>query len=140
MLIENSQMKRIFIGKTLGFIIGLSAFFLIPHFMPDASQRFLWAFFLWYITFGAIIGAFGTMAKFPVINISMPWWFRGLYVGGWLNFVIALFAYDDLLSFMISFFGADSPFANPYLFILEGCFIGLVIDFFATRYAGDGIE
>ncbi|MCK5666615.1 MAG: hypothetical protein KAI17_24160, partial [Thiotrichaceae bacterium] len=57
----NSLATRIAIGKSIGFIIGLSAFIFIPYFLPEASPTLKWGVFLWYIIFGAVIGVFGVM-------------------------------------------------------------------------------
>ena len=133
-----SLMARIAIGKLVGFIFGASAFIFVPLFMPEASQRLIWAFFFWYITFGAIIGAFGVMGKIPVINITLPWWFRGAYIGAWLNLVLTLFIYDQLLLLMQGMFGADSLLSSPFWLVLEGLIVGFVVDYFATKYGGEG--
>ena len=133
-----SFITRVAVGKLVGFILGLSAFVFVPVFMPEAKQTLIWAFFLWYITFGAVIGAFGVMTRIPILNIAMPWWFRGPYIGGWLNFVIVLFSYDDLSAMMTSMFGENGVMSSSFWLVLEGCIVGFIVDFFATKYGGEG--
>ena len=135
---SNSLITRIAIGKSFGFIVGLTAFYFIPHFLPEHHASLKWGVMVWYITFGAIIGVFGVYTKVPVINLSLAWWFRGPYIGAWLNLVIALIAYKTLEELLISAFGIDSAFTSPFWMVLEGAIIGFVIDFFATKYGGQG--
>lgn len=134
----NSLATRIAIGKSIGFLIGFSAFIFIPYFLPEASPTLKWGVFLWYIIFGAVIGVFGVMTKIPVLNIIMPWWFRGAYIGAFLNLAIALVAYDTLGLLMLSVFGVDGLLASPFWVVLEGAIFGFVIDYFATRFGGEG--
>ena len=70
-----SLMTRIAIGKGIGLLIGLVGFVFLPHFLPDASLMLRWGILLWYTTFGAIIGVFGVITSYPVLNLSLPWWF-----------------------------------------------------------------
>ena len=134
----NSLTTRIAVGKGIGALIGLAAFIFIPQFLPDASPTLKWGVFLWYIIFGAVIGVFGVMTKIPVLNIAMPWWFRGAYIGAFLNLTIALVAYDTLGLLMLSVFGAGGLMSSPFWVVLEGAVFGFVIDYLATRFGGEG--
>lgn len=138
MVVSNSLTTRIAIGKGIGFMIGLVAFIFIPQFLPDASATLKWGVFLWYIIFGAIIGVFGVMTKLPVINIALPWWIRGAYIGAFLNLAIALVAYDTLGLLMVSVFGADGLLTSPFWVVLEGAVFGFIIDYLATKFGGEG--
>jgi hypothetical protein len=133
-----SLATRIAVGKGVGFLIGLTAFIFIPYYLPEHSAALKWGVFLWYITFGAIIGVFGVYTKIPVINIAVPWWIRGAYVGAWLNFVISLVAYDALEQLMVSVFGENGLISSPFWVVLEGIIFGFVIDFLATKFGGEG--
>ncbi len=137
---SNSLMTRIAIGKIIGALIGVTAFIFIPHFLPEASTTLHWGVFLWYITFGAIIGVFGVYTTVPVINIAMPWWIRGAYIGAWLNFTISLIAFDTLGQLMIAVFGEGGLLSSPFWVVLEGAIIGFIIDYFATRFGGEGAD
>jgi len=39
---------------------------------------------------------------------------------------------------MISVFGSDGVLSSPFWFVLEGVLVGLLIDYFATRFGGEG--
>jgi hypothetical protein len=135
-----SLMLRIAIGKGVGFLFGLAGFFLLPLFLPDASWLLRWGILLWYTTVGAFIGVFGVVTYHPVLKLPMPWWFRSALVGGWMNFVLAFFAYDEMARMMIAVFGEGGSLASPFWFTVEGAIIGLVIGYFATRFGGEGEE
>lgn len=99
-----------------------------------------WGILLWYTTLGAIIGMFGVFNWHPILKLPMPWWFRAPLVGGWMNFVLAFFAYDVMQTVIISIFGADGFIQSPFWFVLEGAGVGLFIGYFATKIGGEGAE
>lgn len=140
MLGRNSLFTRIAIGKGIGFIIGLIGFFLLPTFMPDPDWQLRLGLLLWYITVGAFIGVFGVVTWHPVLHIPLPWWFRAPLIGGWMNFVLALFAWDDLQAMLIYTFGTDGVFLSPFWIVAEGILVGLLIGFVATKIGGEGKE
>lgn len=127
--------RRIMIGKSFGFLVGLLAFFLIPYFLADLNRLIPWGVLLWYTTFGAIIGVFGAVTHHPILNSEIPWWLRGPLVGAWMNFVLVFFAYDVMQS-MIHVIFDSGMISSPFWFALEGAIIGFTIDFLATHYGG----
>ena len=133
-----SLVTRVAVGKLIGLIIGLSAFFLFPLMMPEAAPMQRWGILVWYITFGAIIGVFGVMVRMPVLGFAFPWWCRGALIGGWLNFAMALMAYDQLAGVMLAMFGEGGLFVSPFWIVAEGVMVGLIADYFATRCGGEG--
>ncbi|TNE39633.1 MAG: hypothetical protein EP348_03155 [Alphaproteobacteria bacterium] len=135
-----SIMTRIAVGKGVGLIFGLMAFFMIPAFAPGVSPLIHWGVLFWYVTMGAIIGMYGVLNWNPMLKFSMPWWVMGPLIGGWMNFVLAFFAYDALRTITISFFGAAGTGISPFWIVLEGVIIGGIIDYLCTRFGGEGIE
>jgi len=133
-----SLITRVVIGKSLGLIIGLVPFFLIPALVPEFSPLVRWGVLLWYITFGAIIGMFGVFTYHPILKLSFPWWVRAPLVGAWLNFVLAFFAYDTFGAVLEATFGADGLLQSPFWLAGIGAIVATIIDFFATRFGGEG--
>lgn len=132
---------RIGIGKMVGLVIGLAGLVALPLFAPEASWMLRWGIVFWYTTLGAIIGVFGVFTEHPVLHIPFPWWVRAPFLGAWMNFVLTLFAYDQLQSIMISMFGTtDGVITSPFWFVLEGAIVGLIIGFAATRLGGEGSQ
>jgi hypothetical protein len=137
---QPSLTKRIIVGKTIGFAFGLAGFLLLPFFDPEAGWLLRWGILFWYTTLGAIIALFGVMTKSPVLEISLPWMVRGLFIGAWMNFMLTFFAYDAMQAVMVSTFGEDGLLSSPFWFTLEGAIIGLIIDYAVTRWGGEGPE
>ncbi len=133
-----SLINRIIIGKSVGFAIGLIAFFTLPTIMPEAAMRLRLGILFWYTTVGAIIGVFGVFTYHPVLKLPIPWWFRAPLLGAWMNFVLTLFAYDTMQQFIIAFFGQDPVLESPFWFCAEGAIVGLIIGYCATKCGGQG--
>ncbi|MCG8493850.1 MAG: hypothetical protein MI743_19690 [Sneathiellales bacterium] len=137
---RNSLITRIAIGKSIGLVVGLVGFLLLPLFSPEVPLLFRWGILLWYITVGAFIGVFGVFTWHPILHLPMPWWFRSSIIGAWMNFVLTLFTYEQLHLMMLAFFSEGSLFQSPFWLVLEGAVIGLVIGYVATRIGGEGKE
>ncbi|MDB2414392.1 hypothetical protein N9W34_01315 [Rickettsiales bacterium] len=133
-----SLIIRIAIGKLIGLVVGLIGFIFLPIMVPDVSIMLRWGVLLWYITVGAIIGVFGVFTWHPIFKLPMPWWFRAPLIGGWMNFVLTFFAYDQMQQVLVSIMGDDKFLNSPLWFVLEGMIIGLLIGYFATRFGGEG--
>lgn len=136
---------RIGIGKLIGFIIGALGFVFLPYIAPESSMMLRLGLLLWYTTLGAIIGVFGVYTHHPVINLPLPWWFRAPLIGGWMNFVLVLFAYDQVAYLMqaVTDWGATlgmGTLTSPFWFIGEGALIGLLMGWGCTQLAGEGRE
>ncbi len=134
-----SLIIRIVIGKNIGFLFGILGFVFVWYFAKDTNWMLCWGVLLWYITFGAIISLFGVFTYHPLLKLPIPWWVRGAFVGAWLNFILVLFTFDAIRDVMVSFMGESNVLTSPFWLIAEGAFIGGVIDFFATRYGGEGM-
>jgi len=140
MFANPSLTTRIIIGKTIGLVIGLTGFVLLPFFYPEAGWLLRWGVLLWYTTIGAIIGVFGVYTRHPILNLPMPWWFRAPILGAWMNFVLTFFAYETMREVMVGMFGDQGVMTSPFWFTAEGAVVGLVIGYVATRFGGEGKE
>jgi hypothetical protein len=58
--------------------------------------------------------------------------------GAWFNFVLLMFIFDEISVVLLNIFGAQSVFSTPWWFVIEGAFIGVIIDYLLTRFAGEG--
>ena len=137
---NQSLVTRIAIGKGIGLIFGVIGFVTLPYFLADADWLIRWGMLLWYPTVGAFVGIFGVFTYHPVLKMPMPWWVRAPLVGGWMNFVLTFFIYDQIDMMMGRVFGADGILQSPFWFTAEGAVIGLIIGYVATRFGGEGKE
>jgi hypothetical protein len=136
-MFENPSLTtRIVIGKTIGLIFGLIGILIIPTLFPEMSTMMKWAFVLWYILVGAFVGIAGTLTYHPVLKINLRWWFRGPLIGGSMDFILALFLYGELTEMMTRI----PWFSSPFWIVAEGVIVGAVIDYFCTRYGGEGAD
>ena len=135
-----SLITRIAIGKSIGLIFGLVAFFVLPIFLPDVSLLFRWGILFWYATVGAFIGVFGVFTWHPILKLPMPWWFRSAFIGAWMTFVLTFLAYDEMKAIMVLSFGPDGALSSPFWSVIDGAVSGLIIGYFATRFGGEGKE
>ena len=133
-----SLFVRVAVGKGVGFLIGLAGFFMVPAFDPTADALLPWGVLLWYPTLGAVIGAFGVFDQHPVLKFPMPWWFRGPFIGGWMNLVLVFFAHAPLVRFMTAAFPDQPVLHSPFWFAAEGVVVGFLIGYAATRVGGEG--
>lgn len=130
----NNFTKRLIIWKSIWFIIWLLAFIFIPFVFKDADLLLrLWVLF-WYITFWVIIAIFWVMDKDPYFGFKMKFWFRWMILWWWLNFVLSLFAYNQLILLMK---WTILDWFSPFIIVIEWMIIGLIIDYVATKYAWD---
>ena len=135
--IQSPFVNRLILGKSLGFIIGLIGFTVLT-FMTDASMMLrIWILF-WYLTFGVFIGFIGIMNKHPLFPINLPFWFRGIFFGAWLNLVIVLLAYPVIAPIFTQFTNVWIPVFSPFFLVLEWAIIWLLLEFICTKYAGEG--
>ena len=132
--------QRVAVGKSAGFILGLIFFFLLPMVWEDAPMRLQWGVLLWYTTMGAFIGLFSVMTDYPLFNLRFSWWFRGIWIGGWMNFILSLIAYDTFAQMMPVMMDGAFAGMSPYWVTAEGAIAGLIMAFFTQKYAGEGTE
>ncbi len=130
-----SILTRIAVGKGLGFLIGLAGFVVLPMLWPDVDPLFRWGILFWYTTLGAVVGVFGVLSYNPVLMLPMPWWVRAPIIGGWMNFVLTFFAYDQMQAALVVMLGMN---LSPFWFTLEGAIVGAIIGGVATRLGGEG--
>lgn len=133
-------MKRMAVAKSLGFLVGLIGFFMVPHLMPNGNDLLPWGILFWYALLGAFIGMAGFVTKFKhpfgfTMNFSS--WFRGALIGGWMNFVLVFFAHEAMTNMLETLGLSGSIFL---WFILEGILLGILIDVVSTRAGGEGKE
>ena len=108
--------------------------------MSDASLMLRIGVLFWYTTFGVFIALMGIMDEHPTLHISLPFWFRGTFFGAWMNLVLVLVAYPVIAQIFTQLQMLGIPALSPFLLVIEGALVGLLIDFICTKYFGDGFK
>ncbi len=134
-----SLMLRIAIGKSVGFVFGLIAFFALPM-MGEPDLMFRLGFALWLIITGAMIGLMGVVTYHPLLHMPLPWWVRGPMIGMSTMLTLWLVAHERIDAIVINMFGPDTILSSGAWIIADGLLIGLVMAWLATLLAGEGRE
>jgi hypothetical protein len=128
--------RPIGIGKAVGLLFGLAGFVLLPVLAPSSGWLLRWGVLLWYLTLGALVAMALILTRPPVSKPPMPWWLVATGLGAWMNFVLTLFAYDEMKMVMVAMLGENGILRSPFWFVLEGAIVGLVIGYCVTRFGG----
>jgi len=137
-LFKTKLWKRTVIAKSIWFWFWLIGFLLLPVYLNEADLMLRFAILFWYTTLGWIIGLFGIMDTHPVLpKIPFPFWFRWMFLWAWMNFMLVLFIYNDIV-IMIQW--TSFEWYSPFWIITEWIIIWLIIEFFATKYGWEGKE
>ncbi|MXU66193.1 DUF4175 domain-containing protein [Oceanomicrobium pacificus] len=134
-----SLMLRITVAKIFGLVVGIGWAIMLTA-MPQAGIFDLLGYLLWWVTLGAMVGAFGVIDWLPVLNRRFTWWLRGPWIAGWLGLVAVMLAYGDMAALLQSYFQGFHLFNSPWWFVAACALFGLVCDLIATIAAGDGKE
>jgi hypothetical protein len=129
---------RIFVGKTIGLVVGLLVMLLLPSFDMEIWSMFGLGTLVMFVLMGTMTGFAGVFDRHPALSFKMPWYVRGPLVGAMFMLMYVLFTYDTLemviKSDLLSWMGFESPFWA----LLDGLFIGGLMGFAETKLAGEG--
>ena len=134
MKIKSKLAQRIIIWKAIWTIFWWIAFFCVPNIFPSADLFLRFWIWLWYITLWAWVWFFWIMRYHPFLKISMPFWFRWIVLWWWLNFVLCLFAYNNLIVMM---HWTILEWYSPFWIVVEWMIFWLLTDYIATKIAWD---
>ena len=140
MMQNPSLLTRVAVGKVLGLVLSVAGLLIFQGMLPELGLRFNIALVLWFVTIGAFVGLMGVFSVYPMLNVPLPWWFRGAWIGGWMNLLLVLLAYDQLSATMTETFGAGSVLDSPWWIVLDGMCFGLAADWLCTRLGGEGVK
>lgn len=129
---------RIVIGKLIGLVVGIIVMFFLPIFDIPMFSMFGLGTLVMFVLMGAVTGFMGIFDRHPMLEFKMPWWIRGTLIGAVFMLMYILFTYDTLniviQSSLLSWTGLTSPFWA----MLDGIFIGGLMGFIETKFAGEG--
>jgi hypothetical protein len=129
---------RIAIGKFIGLVVGVAVMLLLPSFDMSIYSMFGLGTLVMFILMGVVTGFMGILDRHPMLEFKMPWWIRGTLVGASFMLMYVLFTYDTLDIIMQSSLVSWTGLTSPFWAILDGIFIGGVMGFIETKFAGEG--
>ena len=138
--LKKQLIHRSLYTKGIAILMALIGIYVLTLYTPlDTFTK--WGFFLWYATFGGIILMMGFLVNHPFFpkDKTLRSIIRGLFIGGWMNFVLYFFAYDTI-EIVKNTFGFLEGQSGLVLIVLEGMLVGAVLDYLGTKYGGEGKE
>ncbi|MBT5517010.1 hypothetical protein HOH67_00410 [Candidatus Peregrinibacteria bacterium] len=129
---------RIAIGKTIGLLVGVIIMLVLPSFDMPMFSMFGLGTLLMFILMGAMTGFMGVFDRHPALEFKMPWWVRGTLIGASFMLMYVLFTYETLELVMESSLVSWMGFESPFWALLDGIFIGGLMGFIETKFAGQG--
>ena len=130
------MMKRVVVGKSLGFIVGLIGFVCMPYVFPEVSMMTRVGILFWYTLMGGMIAVFGVIDYHPVLKMRLNAWVRGVILGGSMNLALVLVGYAAIQPLMQS--ATIFTGMSPFWLVLEGAVVAVVIDLVLTKKTGEG--
>ena len=134
-----SMMRRALIAKSAGMAVGCLILLITPWIYPNVGFDTLIGWWLWMIAFGGIIALAGLYDRVPLFGWPLPFWIRGPFLGLALFLILALIAEQDISAWL-----AQAPdwwpqsLRNRFLILIDGALLGLIFDWLATRWGGEG--
>ena len=126
------MLRRVVLGKSIGFGIGLLGFVMIPYLFPDTPLLLRIGVLMWYTMMGAMIALGGVIDEHPWFGFSIIAPVRGAIFGAIMNTILVCIAFE---SFVSMFSALD---ISPFWVVAEGLVIGLIIDVIITKKTGEG--
>lgn len=131
MKIKSKITQRVGLWKGIWLIFWWMAFFIIPMILNNASLYLRFWVWLWYITLWALIWIFWVMDNYPYLKLKIPFWFRWIMLWWWMNFILSLFAYNELKTMTV---WTVLDWYSPFCIIIEWMLFWLLTDYVATKY------
>lgn len=124
-----ARKKRFVIAMPLGIFAGLLCTWVSSGSVPGIwGSALMWALITDRMLIGLVVGLAGAYLTHPLFGFPLPWYIRGFCLGVFVSLPLATGA-------MITPTTAWSIF---WATLIAGGVYGLIIDFFATKFGGEG--
>ncbi len=80
----------------------------------------------WYMTLGAVVALASGIERYPWMNISLPWWLRGLMLGAWMNFMVAVLASTIAPDLSVVVEISSGALVTPNWLVVDGMIAGFI--------------
>ncbi|KZL05114.1 hypothetical protein PsAD2_04469 [Pseudovibrio axinellae] len=138
MFSKPSLLKRSITAKIFGLAFGLFCIYLINWLNLNVSFVVQFGLILWCITLGGLVALIGVINYLPQLKASLPSWFSGGFICGWMNLLLWLIGGDSLTSIGQGIFPTLGSLLLGVGFVVIGFAFGVVAGFFATLIGGEG--
>ena len=114
-------------AKCVGLLAGVVIVFISPPPDPSAGKMLAVGMVAWYVTLGAMVAVSSAYKRYPVVNVRIYWWLRGIMLGSWMNFVLALIASDAALHVSAAAELLGGSLKSPIWLVIDGAAVGLIV-------------
>ncbi len=137
MFSKPSLFRRGVTAKLFGLAFGLLCLYLISWLNLNVSFVVQFGLLLWCISLGGLV-ALSLINYHPLLKASMPSWFSGGFVCGWMNLLLWLISGDSLTSIGQGIFPTLGSLLLGVGFVVIGVLFGIIAGFFAKLFGGEG--
>jgi len=134
----HSVTGRMFIGVSIGAVIGVLSIALLPMFGFPLFSMFGFGTLITFVMMGFTLGLVGMFDRHPILGFKMRWWIRGTVAGFIFTLMYILLGYDSLNIIMQSNLVSWMGFSSPFWALIDGTVIGLIMGYAETKIAGEG--
>ncbi|WP_208982462.1 hypothetical protein [Pseudovibrio sp. JE062] len=138
MFSKPSLLRRGITAKLFGLAFGLLCLYLIAWLNLNVTFVVQFGLILWCITLGGLVALIGVINYHPLLKSSMPSWFSGGFICGWMNLLLWLIGGDSLTSIGQGIFPTLGSLFLGIGFVAIGVGFGIVAGFFAKLIGGEG--
>jgi len=129
---------RLFVSITVGviytFILFIIAWLLNLPVFNMLGLGMLLAFML----MGLSIGFVGTFDYHPILKFKIKWWILGIVGGTIFGLMFTFLTYNTMQEMLRTSIMSDFGFISPFWAISDFVLSGLLMGFFAKKFAGEG--
>lgn len=127
-----------FIGISIGAIVGVLTIVLSPMFGFPVLSMFGFGTLITFVLMGLTIGMVGMFDYHPIFGFRMRWWLRGAFLGFFFTLMYILLGYESLQILIQSSLVSWTGLTSPFWALIDGTMIGLFMGWMETKFAGEG--
>ncbi len=129
---------RMFIGISIGAVVGVLTILFSPMFGFPVLSMFGFGTLLTFMLMGLTLGTMGMFDYHPVFGFKMRWWIRGAVAGFLFTLMYILLGYESLQILIQSNLVSWTGLTSPFWALIDGVMIGLFMGWMETKFAGEG--
>ena len=134
----HSVTGRMFVGVSVGFVVGVFTILMSPVFGFPLFSAFGFGTLITFVMMGFTLGLVGMFDYHPILGFKMRWWIRGAVAGFIFTLMYILLSYETIAVLMQSNLVAWTGLSSPFWALIDGVFIGLIMGWLETKIAGEG--
>ena len=140
MIKRHSVAGRIFIGLLVSAVLSVLITITLPAFGYPAFGTFALGTMMMFALMSIMIAFVGHFDRHPLFKFKMHWYLRGPVIGMIFTLMYVLLSYNQIDLLMQSSLVAWMGLYSPFWILIDGAFIGAIMGYLETTFAGEGSE